>query len=1359
MSAVTRVCLPFTLLVSLFVTEFLHSQAAPPIRATPLQRIPAGAVPLRAVQKPIPPSLAAMNPFPPLPSNHFIGQACNGCHDPEFMAAFKASLNSHVADTAIPTLPQPVRTTNTLSITQLLQNTSLSRPRTIEAVLQARRDLAFGGLKQMPAADASELKQRTARAERIAHQIRSGNWSGYQEELDACGDEARAVHEKCVSLLAQKDQAMLPEEVLDLATVNLPAVENSPTEPVAIESVAAPVAIIPGGDIDPEEFPVTSTDPRGSSGGQRLAVTPVPVIPQGATVAGLVPQGATAARLISPGAMVVIDSSEHLPPSDSGGATSLTEAPPGEEISDQLLQAYATLLQKAATRGSTRTFLQRLEKGVGDYGGTDPEHRARACDLLVGAGMHAEAKPYLDPLPAEGEADAQLRIRHGQYHLAIASSGTDLKERRQHQTRAADLFSSVAEDALAETTDRKRSVTLLAGLLPSLSHAWTSDWRKRVFSGSGEVGMALLAQLGTEARKQIQTRSSIPAFRLKTLQAIRIAIGTLFDQIGDDIGPWQASIDALAIAFSDEANLSLGRAVALPSNRRASQLIKPRDLVEATPDKRWLQAIAPSLRQGCALATIACAARADEPDRAMEVLSALADDPSVDISKLASVLIAEWSRNLDPNRPDDQFFENRVITSTGVFISSFGGQRSAPLTRSKQRRSLRHLGEVVAELKKLGVPDLDWSTLVNAFASSHSQAEVYREQDIEELFGPIDQLPAEVAEELASKMWRQLQRNWRNPEIQQARGTRRTTSELQEEVERGYHLGLRLTSLAMENAPNSWQAPMLAGNLRFDLAEYWHELDPDLERYVPQRESAFTRYADSVRIYSEQFNAGKEHRVIGPYLQWFISALGATELGFLTMTTKPENDQVGLLAGSFSALPPEEQLLHRGLFASAVESSVGGVKADLKSRFVRHAMRIIGDHPLGRGTRRLARLYEDLGSEVELMVSIDGSNEVGTDPFGVRVALRFTDALQRESGGFDLYLRNQVYVRLAPQPMDYRDDFEARIRESFDEHFVIESLQFNNPDSKPYSFDRSGWMEQAFAYLILRAKDRSVDLLPEVRIDLDFHDGTNGSVRVPVVSPVLPILATSSSGPRPTAGASSVEIALDGRELESGKLKLEVLAQGLGVLPDLDGILPGWEKQITDAGYLLQEIDGLLDNGLNVVKIEPEILPIVPESERSWTINLQTTETIAASAVFNFPRSADGTELICKKYEDFDIVTLEEPMATLQIPRTGLPEWLVMTIGAFIALFVVTLMNRNKKVTVEEEPRWKMPEEVSPLSVAHLLRSIEAEKALIDTDQLAALREEVVSIETRYFSASGDSQIDVSALKETAQQWLNRSRN
>ncbi|NRA75539.1 MAG: hypothetical protein HRU16_06315, partial [Planctomycetes bacterium] len=810
---------------------------------------------------------------------------------------------------------------------------------------------------------------------------------------------------------------------------------------------------------------------------------------------------------------------------------------------------------------------------------------------------------------------------------------------------------------------------------------------------------------------------------------------------------------------ADEANLSLGRPVSTAANRRPSRPIPAKDLVDAAPDGRWVRAIAPSLRQACTLAAIACAARADEPAHAMEALRAVATDPAVDISELASTLISEWQRNLDPNRPDDEFFSSRIITSSGVFIRSFGGQPSAPLTRSKQRRSLRQLGEMVTELKELGVPDIDWEVLVRAFTASHSQAEVYRIEDIEELFGPLDELPNEVAEPLARAMWRQLQRNWRSPELQQAKGTRRTTLELQGEVERGYRLAQLLAHHATNQAPLTWVPQMLAGNLYFDLGEFWRELDPDLERYVPQREAAFSCYSEAIRIYTEGLVAGREKRTVVPHLQWFTSALGASELSFLTMTTKPENDQVGLLIEAIESLDVDENQQHRGLFADAVERAIGRVPADLRSRFVRHSMRVIGNHPLGRGTRRLARLYEDLESEVELHISIDGSVDVGTEPFGVRVSLRYTDALERETGGFDLYLRNQVYVRLAPQPMDYRDDFEARLREALDEHFEIEALQFNSPDFRPYSFQRPGWMEKSFAYLILRAKDPSVDLLPEVRIDLDFRDGTNGSVRVPVVSPVIPILATNNSGARPTEGDIQVEITLDDRELDSRKLKLEILAQGLGVLPPLNGILPDWQENLTSSGYSLAEIDGLLDNGLNVVKIEPEILPIVPESERAWTIQLQVPDHLSSAEVFHFPAAADGIELTCKKYADFDIVELEEPVATLMIPAAGLPKWLMMTIAAIVAAFLLVMLGRKKKVEEKVIPRWRMPEEVSPLSIAHLLRRIEEEEGLIDENDLPALQQEVATIEARYFAAEGDDLIDLPDLKERAQQWLNRSKN
>ncbi|MEC9477124.1 MAG: hypothetical protein VX764_08810 [Planctomycetota bacterium] len=1286
-----RVGLIITLLAGLLAAELLHSQAARPIRATRLQRIPAGVVGAQPVQ-----IQAVPQPFPALPPNHFVGQDCTSCHDPDFMAAFMASIGGPV-DLAQPTDDAAPEEQPKISIAAALISTSLNKPRTIEEVLAARRDLAFGGLPEMPDDDSDRQKQANTRAQRIALMIRSGNWNGYQQELDACQEQAPEVHENVVQLLARRDQALLPEEVLDLATVNLPdgvpaAVEPTSTQPGEVEE-------------------------PGEAGSELV---------------------------IDSGAEVILDN---------------VEVTSDEDQNDKLISSYAVLLKKAATRGSTRTLLQRLEQGVGRFGGSDPENRARACDLLVAADLHAEAKPYLDPLPEEGNASGELRIRHGLYHRAVAAKEKHLKVKREHQVRSADLFAAVAEDSSVDAKDRTRSVTLLTELLPALPPTWTSEWRTRVFSGEGAVGQAMLAHLGQSSRKLFQNRGSSTDQRLDLLRAIKTAVSSLLDQVGDQIGPWQASIDVLAVAFADEANLSLGRPVSTAANRRPSRPIPAKDLVDAAPDGRWIGAIAPSLRQACTLAAIACAARADEPAQAMEALRAVATDPAVDISELASTLVSEWQRNLDPNRPDDEFFSSRIITSTGVFISSFGGQPSAPLTRSKQRRSLRQLGEMVTELKALGVPDIDWEVLVNAFTASHSQAEVYRLEDIEELFGSFDELPGEVAEPLAMAMWRQLQRNWRSPELQQSKGTRRTTKELQEEVERGYRLAQRLAQHAAQQDPIGWRPQMLAGNLYFDLGEYWRELDPDLERYVPQREAAFARYSDSIRIYTEGLTDGRERRNVIPHLQWFTSALGASELSFLTMTTKPENDQVGLLIDAFNSLDADEVREHRGLFASAVENAIGRVPADLRSRFVRHAMRVIGDHPLGRGTRRLARLYEDLESEVELHVSIDGGTDVGVKPFGVRIGLRYTDALERETGGFDLYMRNQVYVRLAPQPMDYRDDFESRIREAFDEHFEIEALQFNSPDFRPYSFQRPGWMEKSFAYLILRAKDPSVDLLPEVRIDLDFKDGTNGSVRVPVVSAVIPIVATEDSGERPTEGDIQVEVTLDDRELDLSKLKLEVLAQGLGVLPDLNGIIPGWQENLVASGFPLAEIDGLLDNGLNVVKIDDEIIPVVPQSERSWTINLQIPDSLSSSEAFQFPAVAEGIELTCKKYSDFDIVELEEPKVMLQIPTKGLPDWAIMTIGGIIAVLFLIILGRKKKVEETVVPRWQMPEEVSALSVTHLLRRIEEEHGLIDENDLPALQEEVATIEARYFSEQSESQVDLPDLKETAQQWLNRSRN
>ena len=82
---------------------------------------------------------------------------------------------------------------------------------------------------------------------------------------------------------------------------------------------------------------------------------------------------------------------------------------------------------------------------------------------------------------------------------------------------------------------------------------------------------------------------------------------------------------------------------------------------------------------------------------------------------------------------------------TGRYMYFYGySQRadSIPLTRSKQQRNLEELAKWVKRLSALPIGKLDESVLADAFVRTHSQAEVYRLEDIEQVFGETDKLEA-----------------------------------------------------------------------------------------------------------------------------------------------------------------------------------------------------------------------------------------------------------------------------------------------------------------------------------------------------------------------------------------------------------------------------------------------------------------------------------------------------------------------------------------------------------------------------------------------------------------------------------------
>ena len=84
---------------------------------------------------------------------------------------------------------------------------------------------------------------------------------------------------------------------------------------------------------------------------------------------------------------------------------------------------------------------------------------------------------------------------------------------------------------------------------------------------------------------------------------------------------------------------------------------------------------------------------------------------------------------------------------------------------------------------------------------------------------------------------------------------------------------------------------------------------------------------------------------------------------------------------------------------------------EVKPRLVRHALRVIGDHPAGASLRSMEELYRDLvKNEIRMRLAVDGAGEVGVNkPFGLMLSLRFTHSVDRETGGFSKYLMNSVW--------------------------------------------------------------------------------------------------------------------------------------------------------------------------------------------------------------------------------------------------------------------------------------------------------------------------------------------------------------
>src|SRR5262245_105582 len=266
------------------------------------------------------------------------------------------------------------------------------------------------------------------------------------------------------------------------------------------------------------------------------------------------------------------------------------------------------------------------------------------------------------------------------------------------------------------------------------------------------------------------------------------------------------------------------------------------------------------------------------------------------------------------------------------------------------------------------------------------------------------------------------------------------------EVLRGYEVVMKLVDDGLKLDLDQWQLTLARSAVLFDMAEFQYGKKVDLEIYVAKREEAFKGFERASALYAAKLSAiDEKEQSPKVYQQWFNANLGASDLAYVTRQQEPETNQLQRIRSAMLALPGGAADRHLAAFAKNLGQSVNTIKPELKPRYLRAGMKVVGAHPDAEEARKLVAYYDDLLQEIELSVRLDGDAVVGHGrPFGVTVALRHTADIEREAGGFARYLRNIKKSGMAyyfnpygqqQQQRNFVEDFEQQAREKLVDRF------------------------------------------------------------------------------------------------------------------------------------------------------------------------------------------------------------------------------------------------------------------------------------------------------------------------------------
>lgn len=1025
--------------------------------------------------------------------------------------------------------------------------------------------------------------------------------------------------------------------------------------------------------------------------------------------------------------------------------------------------ALAGMLRAATEKNSPGPMLAQIKAGTTLFGSGDAAKRRRTVELLAGAGLVQQAYEYLPSLEdARAAGDGEQILVHGRYRADLASKLGPGPEGDAHRAGAWALFTEVSLMDRASQPARQEAIKQAVALMTRMPRTQVTPWLRGVYAND-TLGPAALQAIALSAAN-IGDAKQDDEQRAQSILSLKEAVDVLLERKGLDQSVLRVPMRMLTAALVTEMENAVAQKGKQRTVAREAQL-----LLRAIPSKPWFDALEPSLAVRAGKACIGIATVADETDLALTLVSeAIARTPDQAVP-IADMFLKTWESRLSPKSDIDPdammyYFWREAIAQ-------------APLTRGRQRRNLERLGRLMETLRATGVDPRALTTIAPAFKACHGITEVYDPADIQRVFGPIAEIPPATCAALASTMAASLNGDWRNRATQVQQGVKRTDTEIAQLVDKGYGIALELIDSALAREGESWRFAVVKAGLAYDRMQFRiaQKKGGDSAKQAEFKAQAFAAFEQAAARYAQAIAAGEEREDIGVYERWFGAAMGTSQLNFISVDDlpteagdAPKDDQVERIKKAIATLPPESAFRHISDFARVMGAAVSRAEPEVKPRLVKQALRVVGDHPAGASLRSLEELYRDLvKDEIKLRMVIDGDDRVGTGrQFGVLLSLRFTNSVDRETGGFSKYLQTNAFVRVGRQyqEVNFREKLQKNIETSLGKGFTVESIGFFDAYMPPRGVTESGsdgWLEKPMAYAVLSRKDPAADRLPQITMDMQFEDQT-GPVTLVLPSNTPPIAVggttAESAELRPCADLKVTMLCdpRDARDREKDRtIKLEVVCRGKGAVPDFREAITGFESPIE--GYKIEEKG--IEPKPTVVLQEGEAStsrfgwgqPKAPEGgypepdengvyrlnvERSWVITYTPTGSSQGS-VFRMPSLKAGVtaKVDTRYFSDMDLVPVKG--GVVRVEGRNLYATLAMIVGPLVLLAGGIFAHRRIRAARNAAPMFTgfaIPSRITPMNAVMTLRRVQEQHAAsFDDVRRAELERDIAMLELKYF--------------------------